>query len=108
MTTKILLKPTRETCFDYFVHEEHESDLCDFLKNHTGKQQIGYTEPHTGVEWFVITLTSEDVEAIKQTAWYINAKWNNENLDFELVEGAKLETFIAEYVPTEGVVSNEC
>lgn len=102
MTTKILIQtPQTNECFDYFVHEEHEADFCSFLKNHGNKQQIGYTEPHAGIEWFSFVLTTNDIETIKKTCWYANTKWGNPDLDDQLQKGAKIEVFIAEYIPSK-------
>ena len=101
MTTKIFLKPENsQECYEYFVHDEHEADFCDFLKNHENKSDVSiYTSEKEGVEWFTIELTSNDVENIKDTCWYPNTKWDNPDLDEKLVAGTIIEVFSVDYIP---------
>ena len=78
MTTKILIHTKKQhCCLDFFVHEDHENDLIHFLINHLNKQPLTATfKSDKDVEWFLVKLTSDDVDTIKNTAWYKNAEWD--------------------------------
>lgn len=82
---------------EYYVHQGHEIDMMDFLKNHPNKQGMSsYTRLHEGVEWFTFLLTTEDIKTIKKTSWYRNTSWDEPTLDDELIEGAIIEAIIVE------------
>ena len=81
----------------YLVHREHESDMYDFLKNHSNKQNMSiYTRNHEGVGWFRIKLTPSDVKFIKETTWYRNTSWDFPEVEKELKIGTYIEVFYVE------------
>ena len=100
MTMKIIIKDKKgKNCFDYFVHEDHENDMYDFLKNHNSIPVSNITSKKEGIDWFTFILTSNDVKMIKQTSWYFNHKIGNEHLTDEIIQGATIEVFLVEYIP---------
>lgn len=89
MTTRILIHEKLFKCKCFWLHDYHETDTLEYLKNHKNKKQVTNLQKKR-ITWIEITLTEKDIEELKKTSWWFN---NNDNniLDKTLKEGKRLE-----------------
>ena len=75
MTTMLLIHNEKNnTCVQHFIHEEHESDLSDYILYNKRSLDLGRTHRYKPNEHFKLKLNKEDIKNIKKTRWYMNNK----------------------------------
>ena len=94
--TAVIIKDKNNNCKEYYVHGEHEYDMIQFLfKKEETSNYISYpAEKKKETAWFYFILTKEDINEIKETTWYRNASYGNENLDLFLKENNEIEVIM--------------
>lgn len=75
MSTILLIHNKKDdTCVQHFIHEEHESDMSDYILYNERSLDLARTMMYKPNEWFKLTLNKEDIENIRKTRWYAHNK----------------------------------